>query len=293
MKESVELGGKDVKIPHLFTLIVIISIIFALIGFWTGIYHILGLDNSILAIPTLFILAFIVSSLAALSISIWSAPEVEFSWGEVRDVKQEKEREISEEENLKQKESSKPVIGFKKKDKLKTREDEFLESYAYQHLFDFVKKVIEEKDIHIYWRKYNLEDLLADVENKSSSDGFADKNSGKSSLDQLRLYVAKKRFYFSEKDFKALVEKELVRQTYTDFKKYVLSRNPQKLDDYILSFLEYVKKYEYPNANLQEVVQGFIDRELDVSYLEKILRDQNIDYSDEDLYEEIRRVCVI
>lgn len=42
----------------------------------------------------------------------------------------------------------------------------------------------------------------------------------------------------------------------------------------------------------REIVQKFIDRELDVAYLEKILKEENIDYgyTDEDLYEEIKRV---
>ncbi len=304
MKDSIELRRRNIKILYLFTGIFIISLIFALTGSWAGIHHIVGLNSYFIGIPALFILVFIISSLIVLFISMWPiSPDIEFAQvDEAKDVKQEKEKEkekeiLQEEKTLKQKEkdsltSLKPDIEVKKEDKFEFRENEFLESSAYQYLFDYVKRMIEENDIHIYWEKIDLEDLLVGYnKNKSAGDeNLVEGNSKKSGLSQLRLFLAKKRFYFSEKEFKVLVKKELIRQTYADFKNYVLSRNPQKLDDYILYFMEFVKEYEYPERNTREVVQKFINRELDLAYLKEILRENDIDFTDEDLYEEIRRV---
>lgn len=292
-----ELRGRDIKIPYLLTMIFIISTIFALAGSWTDIYHIIGLNSYLFAIPVLFILAFIISSLIVLLVSMWpKSIDIEFSQiDEDKNVKQkkiqEKEKTLEQREGLKQqKESLKPGIG-KKESKFEDREAEFLESPAYQYLFDYVKRMIEENDIHIYWEKISLKDLLLNFnQSKSIDSNEAAGNNLKKSLDQLRLSLAKKRFYFSEKEFEALIERELFRQTYGDFKKYVLSRNPQKLDDYIFSFLKFVREYEYPHTDTREVIQKFIDRELDVAYLEEILIEQNFEYVDEDLYKEIRRV---
>ncbi|MFO7966640.1 MAG: hypothetical protein R6U44_03475 [Archaeoglobaceae archaeon] len=288
MNSSILLKGRDVKIAYLLITILVISLILSLIGFWIGIHRALELNDPLLAIPTLFILVFLTSSLIVFLISIWpTSLKIEFSEvDKVKDVKQEKN--LPEDEP--QKEKMKPNIKVKQENTFENREAEFLESSAYQFLFDYVRKIIKENDVHIYWEKTDLNNLLTDpeqLESFNNSEGNADNNS--KVLNQLRLLLAKKRFYFSEDEFKTLVENELFRQTYEDLKKYILYRDPQELEDYISYFLEFVKKYEYPHIDTRELIQKFINGELDVFYLKKILDEQNVDHSEE-LLQEMGRV---
>ncbi len=296
MKESIELMGRDIKIAYLLPAISIVSLIFALLGFWAGIHQLFGLNAPTIALPALFILGFALLSLIVFLISMWSTSlEIEFSEvDEAKDVKHEtkKEKEKESPEHTSAMKGRATDVKVEKGDTFEVREAEFLESPAYQYLFDYVKRIIQENNISIYWKETDIEDLLLNSDRAESNAGeeVAEDGLEKWGLNQLRLFLAKKRFYFSEKEFKTLIENEIFRQTYEDFKKYVHSRNPQKPDDIILSFLEFVREEEYPQTDNMEVIQKFINGELDVTYLKKILEEKNVMLTEEDLIEEIRRV---
>ncbi|MFP3909617.1 MAG: hypothetical protein ACOC5L_00040 [Halobacteriota archaeon] len=271
----------------------IIFLIFTFLGTWSGIYKLFG-EGSV-AIVVLLVLSLTLSALivSSLSIALQFKERVREYSGSGKYFKVKKEKKAAEigraqegSHSLSGDQAIRRQEELNKGEKFEKKEKDFLESYAYQYLFHQVRRMIRENEINIFRAKDKLGNLLVDGDEDHRT--FDTKE--EAGLNNLRIKLAKERFYFSEEEFKILVERELIRQAYEDFRKFMLSSNPQDLEDYVFAFLRFIKECESPEENYQELTQKLFSGYLDTYYLQKILEEQKIGYTKSELYDKIRDV---